>query len=835
MTTRTKRTRGAAKRKKTLTLPLLVRRDMVVFPNQVTQVLVYRNSSMRAVDKALEDDRRIAVVGRRNAGEREYAADDLYDMGVLANVSRTLKMPDGSLNILLEGENRIRIGDVNLEGQIPQAKVSILEEPPASSDEVSALMRAVVTLFGQGCKLSPLLGEEAHVMAMNVDEPGWLADLVTGYLQLPMEERQGVLEILPPLERLHHVHRLLAKEVEVLELQKGIQTEVQDEVEKMQREHLLREQMRVIRRQLGEVDPLSRDTAELREQIQGLGMPEAVQKKALEEVERLEGIPSVSPEVGVVRNYLDWLVNLPWQQETEDTLDTKVAGRVLNENHYGLKRVKERILEYMAVRKLSEGKLRSPILCFVGPPGVGKTSLGMSIAKALGRKFVRVSLGGTRDEAEIRGHRRTYVGALPGRVIQTMRLAGTINPVFMLDELDKVGIDFRGDPSSALLEVLDPEQNHSFSDHYLEVPYNLSRVLFIATANVLDQVLPALRDRLEVIELPGYTEEEKMSIASRFLIPKQVEQNGLAGKEVVIGPEAVRRIVREYTREAGVRNLEREIGSVFRKIAKVVVEERQPPRRVGAAGLPKYLGPARYTWGMAGEQDEVGVATGVARTEAGGDVLSVEVTLMKGKGNLTLTGSLGEVMKESAQAALSYARSHQGDHDVSAAVFNEQDVHIHVPAGAVPKDGPSAGVTIATALVSALSGKAVRKNVAMTGEVTLRGRVLEVGGIKEKALAAHRAGITTFLLPKRNVKDLTELPQKVRRDIQFLPMESVEEVLNAALVSANGSKSGGEDQEGPGEGAAALDDKRAPRVAGRVRGGGTGKAGSRRKSGSPQV
>ena len=827
MTTRTKRTRGAAKRKKTLTLPLLVRRDMVVFPNQVTQVLVYRNSSMRAVDRALEDDRRIAVVGRRNAGEREYAAADLYDVGVLANVSRTLKMPDGSLNILLEGENRIQISGVELDGQIPQAEVSILEEPPASSDEVSALMRAVVTLFEQGCKLSPLLGEEAHVMAMNVDEPGWLADLVTGYLQLPLQERQGVLEILPPLERLHHVHRLLAKEVEVLELQKGIQTEVQDEVEKTQREHLLREQMRVIRRQLGEVDPLSRDTAELREQIQGLGMPEAVQKKALEEVERLEGIPSVSPEVGVVRNYLDWLINLPWQQETEDTLDTKVAGRVLNENHYGLKRVKERILEYMAVRKLSEGKLRSPILCFVGPPGVGKTSLGMSIAKALGRKFVRVSLGGTRDEAEIRGHRRTYVGALPGRVVQTMRLAGTVNPVFMLDELDKVGIDFRGDPSSALLEVLDPEQNHSFSDHYLEVPYNLSRVLFIATANVLDPVLPALRDRLEVIELPGYTEEEKLSIASRFLVPKQVEQNGLAGKEVAIGPEAVRRIVREYTREAGVRNLEREIGSVFRKIAKVVVEERHPPRRVGAAGLPKYLGPAQYTWGMAGEQDEVGVATGVARTEAGGDVLSVEVTLMKGKGNLMLTGSLGDVMKESAQAALSYARSHQGDHDVSAAVFNEQDVHIHVPAGAVPKDGPSAGVTIATALVSALSGKAVRKNVAMTGEVTLRGRVLEVGGIKEKALAAHRAGITTFLLPKRNVKDLTELPQKVRRDIQFLPMESVEEVLNAALVSANGSKSRGEDQKEPGEGAPTLDHKRAPRVAGRVRGGRAGKAGSR--------
>jgi ATP-dependent Lon protease len=787
MTTRTRRPRARSKAAKTVTVPLLVRRDTIVFPNQAAQILVFRNSAQRAVEAAMEGDRRIAVVGRRNFRERDFTAEDLYGLGVMATVSRTLKMPDGSLNILLEGTSRVTINRAILDGPVAQAEVTILEEVAEKTDEVSALMRAVLALFEEATKLSPQLGEDAHVMAMNVDDPGWLADLVTSYLQLSLGERQEILEVLSPLERLRRVSRLLAKELEILQLQKGIQAEVQEEVEKSQREHLLREQMRVVRRQLGEVDPQSKDTADLREKIQGLGMPEEVQKKALEEIDRLEGIPSMSPEVGVVRNYLDWLVSLPWQEATEDNLDTRLAAEVLNQNHYGLKRVKERILEYMAVRKLSQGKLNSPILCFVGAPGVGKTSLGKSIATALGRKFVRVSLGGTRDEAEIRGHRRTYVGAMPGRIIQTMRTAGTVNPVFMLDELDKLGSDFRGDPSSALLEVLDPEQNHAFSDHYLEVPYDLSKVLFIATANVLDPVLPALRDRLEVIELPGYTEEEKIHIARRFLIPKQLEQNGLGGKDVRIAPAAVRRIVREYTREAGVRNLEREIGGVYRKIAKVVAEDRPAPRRVGASALPKYLGPTRFTWGTAGEKDEIGVATGVARTEAGGDVLSVEVTLMKGKGNLTLTGSLGDVMKESAQAALSYARSHQRESLIKGIAFDEQDIHVHVPAGAVPKDGPSAGVTMAAALVSALSGRPVRKNVAMTGEITLRGKVLEVGGIKEKALAAHRAGITTFLLPKKNMSDLADLPAKVRRDIQFLPMEWVGEVLGEALVSSGGA------------------------------------------------
>lgn len=765
-------------------MPLLVRRDTLVFPNQMAQVLVYRVQSQRAVEEAAGRDQTVVVVGRRNFQERDFTIEDIYPIGTLATVSRTLKMPDGSLNVLLEGVQRVRIGEVTLGEPYHQARVTPIKEAAEGqrSDAVQALMRAVVTLFGQAVKLSPNLGEDAHVMTMNVDEPGWLADLVTSYLQLVLPQRQEVLAILDPRERLQHVHRLLAREVELLQLQKKIQSDVQEEVEKGQREHLLREQMRAIRRQLGEVDPLHRDTAQLQEKIQGLGMPEAVQKKALEEVDRLEGIPSMSPEMAVVRNYLDWLVNLPWREETPDNLDTAPAARVLEENHYGLKRVKERILEYMAVRKLSQGKLRSPILCFVGPPGVGKTSLGMSIAKALGRRFVRVSLGGIRDEAEIRGHRRTYVGALPGRVIQTMRHAGTVNPVFMLDELDKVGADFRGDPSSALLEVLDPEQNHSFSDHYLEVPYSLSKVLFITTANVLDPVLPALRDRLEVIELPGYTEEEKFHIARLFLVPKQLRENGLGEKAVQFAPQAVRRMAREYTREAGVRNLERELGSVCRKVAKVVADGQKPPRRITASALPRYLGPPRYTWGVAEEEDQIGVATGVARTEAGGDVLSVEVSLMKGKGNLTLTGSLGDVMKESAQAALSYARSHQGEYNLDGKVFAEQDIHIHVPAGAVPKDGPSAGVTMATALISALAGRPVRKDVAMTGEITLRGRVLEVGGIKEKVLAAHRAGITTFVLPKRSRKDLEDLPPWVLRDLKFVPVERMEEVLAAALL-----------------------------------------------------
>jgi len=515
-------------------------------------------------------------------------------------------------------------------------------------------------------------------------------------------------------------------------------------------------------------------------------MPEAVMNKANEEVERLVTMPRASPEITVIRTYLDWLVSLPWSQETEDNLDIKQAAKVLDDNHYGLTKVKERILEYMAVRKIALGKMRSPILCFVGAPGTGKTSLGKSIAQALGRNFVRISLGGIRDEAEIRGHRRTYVGALPGRIIQTMRTAGTINPLFMMDEIDKVGMDFRGDPSSALLEVLDPAQNHSFSDHYLDAPYNLSKVMFITTANVLDPVLPALRDRMEVIELPGYTEEEKLGIAEQFLVPKQLSEHGLTPHQLGFSAGALRRIIREYTREAGVRNLEREIGNICRKVARLVAEGQNPPHLVTSQSLNKYLGPQKFFWGTAEEKDEVGVAMGVAHTEMGGEILGVEVTLMEGKGNLILTGQLGDVMRESAQAALSYARSRSAALGFDPKLFEKTDIHIHVPAGAIPKDGPSAGITIATALISALLQHPIRKEVAMTGEITLRGRVLPVGGLKEKALAAHRAGIKTFIMPKKNEKDLRDIPVNIRRDLTFVYVQGMDEVLNTALIDQRG-------------------------------------------------
>jgi ATP-dependent Lon protease len=763
-------------------VPLLVRRDIVVFPNSVAQVIVYRAQFQKVIDDAMANDRVIAVVGRRNVRQRDFLPSDLYEVATLATISRVLRMPDGSASVVLEGSRRVHIDEVTSTAPFYKAVVTPLEEPRSRSMKSEATMRAVIDLFGEVSRNSQSIGEDDYVSALNATNNGSLADLVANALQLTLAQSQEVLEELNPTKRLDMVHRMVAREMEVLKLQNKMQSEVQSEIEKTQREHILREHLRVIQQELGEVDPTHKEAQDLRTKIEEAGMPEEVQKKAIEEMERLALIPSMSPESAVLRNYLDWMVGLPWGDVPADNLDTVHAAKVLDLHHYGLSKVKERVLEYMAVQKLSEGKLHTPIICFVGPPGVGKTSLGRSIAEALGRPFVRMSLGGVRDEAEIRGHRRTYVGSLPGRIIQTMKQAGAVNPVFILDELDKVGADFRGDPSSALLEVLDPEQNHAFSDHYLEIPYDLSKVLFIATANVLDTVIPALRDRLEIIELPGYTEEEKINIAQRFLVPKQVHENGLDENKVDWGTEALRKLIREYTHEAGVRSLEREIGSVFRKVAKTVADGGKPPKRINSAYLVKSLGPPRYSWGAAEEQDEVGVATGVATTAVGGDVLSVEVTVMAGKGDLTLTGSLGDVMKESAQAALSYTRARSEKLKLPAKVFEKNNIHIHVPSGAVPKDGPSAGVTLVTALVSALGGQAVRKDVAMTGEVTLRGRVLEVGGIKEKVLAVHRAGIKTFVLPKKNDKDLLEVPAQVRKSLTFIPVETVDEVLAVALV-----------------------------------------------------
>ena len=764
--------------------PMLVRRDVVVFPRVMGQVMVFRPIFQRAVDEAMAGDRQIVVVGRRNREERDFTPEDLYTIGTLATVNRVMRLPDGTASVVLEGFQRVSIENVTETDPFYRGSVLALEEPSEESMEAEATRRAVLELLGEAIKTSHHLGEEDYIAALNAANSGEVADQVANSLQLPVEEAQEVLELLDPDARLEHVHRLLARELEVLRLQNRMQSAVQEEVEKTQREHILREHLRMIQDQLKDVDPTHKEANDLNTRIEQAGMPEAVREKALEEMNRLSMIPSMSPESSVLRNYLDWMVSLPWSASTEDNLDTVHAAKVLDKNHYGLQNVKQRLLEFMAVRKLSAGKLRSPVLCLVGPPGVGKTSLGRSIAEALGRVFVRVSLGGVRDEAEVRGHRRTYVGSLPGRIVQAMKTAGVVNPVFMLDELDKMGSDFRGDPSSALLEVLDPEQNHAFSDHYLEVAYDLSKVLFIATANVLDPVIPALRDRLEVLELPGYTEDEKIHIAKQFLAPRQAEENGLGDRRVPWSEEPLLHLIRGYTHEAGVRNLEREIGGVYRKVAKTVADGGKAPSRVTTNYLTKAIGPVRYTWGAAEEQDEIGVATGVARTAVGGDVLSVEVSVVDGKGDLTLTGSLGDVMKESAQAALSYARARSHSFKLPPKVFEENNIHIHVPSGAVPKDGPSAGVTLATALVSALGRLPVRKDVAMTGEVTLRGRVLEVGGIKEKVLAAHRAGITTFVLPKKNNRDLEDVPSQVRRTLNFVPVENMDEVLAVALLPA---------------------------------------------------
>ena len=762
-------------------IPVLPVRDTVLFPRMVLPLFVGRERSVRAIEEAVAKERTIAVVAQRKPDVQDPTLDDLYAIGTEAIVGRVLKMPDGTTSVLVQGQRRIKLHELTQMDPFIKAKVSPVEESAEKNTSVEALMRAVLAMFEKCVKLSRSLSDDAYIAAMNIDEPGWLADLIASTLELTVSQRQELLEATNCTDRLQKVNILLAKELDVLELEDKIHTEVQQEVDKTQREFFMREQIKAIQKELGETDALTRDINELREKIAAAGMPEDVAKKADEELNRLAAMPSASPEVAVIRTYIDWLVSLPWDKQTEDNLDIKSAAAVLEENHFGLPKVKERILEYMAVRKLAQQKMRSPIMCFVGPPGVGKTSLGKSIAQALGRNFVRISLGGIRDEAEIRGHRRTYVGALPGRIIQAMRNARTINPVFMMDEIDKVGVDFRGDPSAALLEVLDPEQNHAFSDHYLDVPYDLSKVMFITTANVLDPVPPALLDRLEVIELPGYVEEEKLQIAKRFLVPRQILEHGLRPESLRFSDTAVRHLIREYTHEAGVRNLEREIASICRKVAKSVVSNRKAASVISAGALNKYLGPPKYSWGVAEDNDEVGVATGVYWTEAGGDLAPVEATLMEGKGNLILTGQLGDVMKESATAAMSYTRARAKDIGIVERFYEAFDVHIHLPAGAIPKDGPSAGITMATALISALTRRAVKREVAMTGEITLRGRVLPVGGLKEKILAAHRAGIKVFILPKRNEKDTKDVPADVKRQMQFIFVERMDEVLRHAL------------------------------------------------------
>jgi len=762
--------------------PLLPVRDVVVFPRLLTPVFVGRDQSLRAIEAALASDSRLVVATQRDPEIENPTPEDLHDMGTEVIVGRILRMPDGTTSVLAQGQRRVRITDYVQTAPYLRVTVQPIVETSERTLPVEAMMRAVLTLFEKCVQLDHDLPEEAYVAAMNIDEPGWLADMVASVIDLSTEERLQLLSTLDPYARLQSLSVLLNRKLELLELENQIQSQVQQEVDKSQREYYLREQMRIIQSELGEIDSHMGEINSLREKLAEVDMPAEVRVRAEQELNRLAAMPAASPEASIVRTYFDWLIELPWSEETEDNQDIQHVARVLDANHYGLPEAKERILEHIAVRQRAGAKMRTPILCFVGPPGTGKTSLGRSIAEALGRRFVRVSLGGIRDEAEIRGHRRTYIGALPGRIIQTMRRAGTINPVFMLDEIDKVGADFRGDPSAALLEALDPEQNFAFSDHYLEVPYNLSRVMFITTANLLDPIPPALLDRMEVIRFPGYVEEEKLSIARQFLIPRQLEEHGLSPAELRFSTQALRSIIREYTYEAGVRNLEREIGRICRKVARRMAEGKKACRFVTPTVVHKYLGPPQYTDDLGQDSDEVGVAMGIAWTEAGGDMMPVEVSLMPGKGNLILTGQLGEVMQESAQAALSYARSHAEELGIKEVDFDQLDIHIHVPEGAVPKDGPSAGVTLATALISAITGRPVRHKVAMTGEITLRGRVLAVGGLKEKVLAAHRAKVEVVVIPRRNQKDLVEIPKNVQRELRFVYAERIADVLNVALL-----------------------------------------------------
>lgn len=763
-------------------IPMLPLRGVLVFPYTVIHLDVGRKKSISAIEEAMMDTKEIFLATQKEAQTDEPEIEDIYTAGTVAEIKQILKMPGGTMRVLVEGLHRAKI--TRFISSEPYMQVEIeeyKEDNEPKTPELDALMRTLISEFEQYVRLSKKIPPETVVSVMAIEEPGRLADVIASHLSLRIQEKQKVLEARDVAHRLELLCEMLATEMEVLELERKINIRVRKQMEKTQKEYYLREQMKAIQKELGDKDERVAEVEELKERINKAKLPKEAYEKAYKELERLEKMPPMVAEAVVVRNYLDWLLSLPWSVETKDRLDLKVAERILDEDHYGLEKPKERILEYLAIRKLAK-KMKGPILCLVGPPGVGKTSLGKSVARSLNRKFVRMSLGGIRDEAEIRGHRRTYVGSMPGRVLQGMKQAGSKNPVFLLDEIDKMTMDFRGDPASALLEVLDPEQNSTFSDHYLETAFDLSKVMFITTANSTYNIPKPLLDRMEVIEISGYTEEDKVHIALDYLIPKQVKEHGLSEHNITFSEGAVRKIIREYTREAGVRNLEREIASVCRKVARQVVEDKNTMVTVTAGNLGKYLGVQRYRYGVAERENQIGVATGLAWTEVGGDILSIEVALLKGKGNLTLTGKLGDVMKESAQAALTYVRSRAEELGIPEDVRQEHDIHLHVPEGAIPKDGPSAGITIAVALASAMSGKLVRKDVAMTGEITLRGRVLPIGGVKEKVLAAHRAGIHTVIMPMENQKDLADIPPNVKRKMMFIPVAHMDEVLKETLI-----------------------------------------------------
>jgi ATP-dependent Lon protease len=764
-------------------LPVLPLPDVVVFPYMIVPLFVNRDRSAKAVDQSLSENRMIMVVAQKDSNVDDPKAADLHLFGTVALIMRMLKLPDGRVRILVQGFARAKIEYFDETQPYLAAKIQPRTEPHVIPDsvELEALIRNVKAAVEKAVSLGKNLSQDLMAIASNLDEPGRLADLVASNLELKVEKAQQVLELVDPVERLRRVHELLTKELEVLEVQSDINAQARGEIDRNQREFYLRQQMKAIQQELGEGNELQEEIDQYRKKIKKAKMPPEVAEESERQVGRLERMHPDAAETATLRNYLDWMIGLPWAKSTKDNLDLKKAQKILDEDHYGLEKIKERILEHLAVRKLKKDS-RGPILCFVGPPGVGKTSLGKSIAKALGRKFVRMSLGGVHDEAEIRGHRRTYVGAMPGRVIQSIHQAGSNNPVFMMDEVDKIGADFRGDPSSAMLEVLDPEQNHAFRDNYLGVPFDLSNVMFVTTANMLDPIQPAFRDRMEIIQLSGYTEEEKLEIAKRHLIPKQVAEHGLTSRQIEFTDEGVRAIINQYTQEAGLRNLEREIATACRKVARQVASGEKNIRKLHTDNIGKFLGRPRIFPEELLKRDQVGVATGLAWTPVGGDILFIEATAMKGRGLLTLTGQLGDVMKESAHAALSYARSHAKEFGINEDFFGKHDIHVHVPEGSIPKDGPSAGVTMATAILSLLTGKPVRRKIAMTGEITLRGEVLPIGGIKEKVLAARRAKINTVIMPSLNERDLEDINETIRKDMDFIFVDDVREVFKAALL-----------------------------------------------------
>lgn len=764
-------------------IPMLPLRGVLVFPYTVLHLDVGRKKSITAIEEAMLDTKEIFLVTQKEAQTDEPAEEDIFTVGTVAEIKQILKMPGGTMRVLVEGLYRARIYEYI--SQDPYIEVSIEEFKNGNDDkntELEALMRTLIYQFEQYVRISKKIPPETVVSVVAIEEPGRLADVIASHLSLKINEKQNILEALDIAKRLEYLCEILAKEMEVLELERKINIRVRKQMEKTQKEYYLREQMKAIQKELGDKDERVAEVEELKEKITKANLPKDAYEKAMKELERLEKMPPMIAEAVVVRNYLDWMLSLPWSIETRDRLDLDMAEKILDEDHYGLEKPKERILEYLAIRKLAK-KMKGPILCLVGPPGVGKTSLGKSVARSLGRKFIHMSLGGVRDEAEIRGHRRTYVGSMPGRILQCMKQAGSRNPVFLLDEIDKMTMDFRGDPSAALLEVLDPEQNYNFIDHYLETAFDLSKVMFITTANSIYNIPRPLLDRMELIEISGYTEEEKLHIATGYLVPRQIKEHGMKTNNITFSEGAIRQIIREYTREAGVRNLERQIASICRKVAREVVKDKNTHANITVNNITKYLGAGRFRYGTAETESQVGVATGLAWTESGGDILGIEVALLKGKGGqLTLTGKLGDVMKESAQASLTYVKSKAEELNISNEVLEKYDIHIHVPEGAIPKDGPSAGITMATALASAMAGIPVRNDVAMTGEITLRGRVLPIGGLKEKVLAAHRAGIDTIILPDENKKDLEEIPANVKRKMKFVPVNHMDEVLDEALV-----------------------------------------------------